>query len=189
MARLLPVLLAALAWIAGCAIDRSGQDEAVVVRQLARAAHGIGVAPVAHGDAGFAVLLPAGPGWSVVELPGRLLALELGVQTPVTLVVSVRAQRPLSELEQSWRDAFADKDFRLLDRLVTPSGLVLVAEGAEAVSGRSVDAVVLRQLRDGRSVQCSVGAPAAEGRTWVRAIAEICDTAEAQAAAPAGNRP
>lgn len=172
-------LAALLAGGVGCAIDTSGGDASVAVRQITRAAHGIGVSPVTHSGAGFTALLPAGPGWSVVELPGRLLALELGVQTPVTMVVSVRSQRSLGELEESWRDALVGKGFRIVDRLETPSGVVLVAEGDEAVSGRSVDAVVLRELPDGRRVQCSVGVPVAAGRTWVRAIREICDTVKA----------
>lgn len=181
MPRFTPILLLALAAVlttAGCAIDQSSSVEAVSERQLARAVHGIPVAPVRHQGAGFAVQLPVGPMWSVVELNGRLLALELGVPTPVTVVVSARDQRPPAEVEARWRAAFADKGFRIVDRLEQAGVVVLLAEGDEAVSGRSLDTVVIRVLADGRTVQCSVGAPSTEARVWARAIREICDTVE-----------
>ncbi|GMV41922.1 MAG: hypothetical protein AMXMBFR64_36380 [Myxococcales bacterium] len=163
--------------LGGCAIDSTSSGAEVSERQALRALHGIRVSPVTHAGARFGAMMPSGPGWSNVELAGRLLALELGVPTPVTVVVSVRAQGTVADLVARWRGAFKGKGFRVAED-VGRDAVVLLAEGTEAVSGRSVDTVVIRVLSDGRAVQCSVGAPAAEARTWAQAIREICDTVE-----------
>jgi hypothetical protein len=136
------------------------------------------VAPVEHPDAGFSVLLPVGGSWSVVDLPRRLLALQVGVEAPVTIVFSLRRDIGLSGAEESWRKSFQDKGFRVIERTVTRDGLLLAAEGEEAVSGHSNDFVILREMLGGALVQCSVGAPVAEAVHWWRAIVEICESVE-----------
>lgn len=173
MARWFVLLLAVLA--PACVVDTSPRDEAAPSAGAPLPVRGIAVAPFHHETAGFTVFLPVGRGWNVAELSHRFVALQSGVQRPVTMVVSVRRDTTLEDREARWRSAFEDKDFHIIERTPLKGGVFLAAEGREVVSGASVDYVILRRDPSGSIVQCSVGAPVDEARAWWQALQEICD--------------